>query len=159
MRTAQWKMDSMVGPIYLVASEKGLQEISWRKKSNPFAKTLSGSGSEVKILRKAVDQLNSYFAGERTKFDLPVDISGTPFQMQVWNQLKKIPYGKTHSYSDVALAIKNGKAVRAVGTANGRNPLSIIVPCHRVIAADGTLGGYAGGLDIKTKLLNLEKSV
>src|SRR5438445_11189765 len=90
-------------------------------------------------------------------FEVTLDIVGTPFQMQVWEQLRKIPYGVTYSYSDIASKIKNPKAVRAVGTANGRNPLSLIVPCHRVIAADGKLGGYAGGLSIKTQLLELEQ--
>lgn len=157
MTTAQYIFDSVIGPLHLVASEKGLQGIFWKRQSAPVVKSLKSSDLPIQFLATAIKQLNEYFDGKRQNFDLPFDIQGTEFQKQVWNQLKKIPYGKTCSYSDIARKIKNDKAVRAVGTANGRNPMSIMVPCHRVIAANGTLGGYAGGLDIKTKLLELEK--
>jgi methylated-DNA-[protein]-cysteine S-methyltransferase len=103
------------------------------------------------------DQLVEYFAGKRKEFELPVSFIGTDFEIKVWRQLLKIPYGKTMSYQDVAKKIKNPKAVRAVGGASGRNMLPIIIPCHRVINASGKLGGYAGGLEIKQYLLNLEK--
>lgn len=109
---------------------------------------------------KAVhQQLNAYFAGKLQQFDLPLKISGTPFQERVWKALGEIPYGQTWSYAQLAAHIGNPKAVRAVGTANGRNPISIIVPCHRVIGADGSLVGYGGGLDKKTFLLQLEKVI
>jgi methylated-DNA-[protein]-cysteine S-methyltransferase len=151
-------MNSKIGPLYLVASEKGLQGVFWKKQSAAMAKSLKGTSAEIKILMQAVKELQEYFNGVRTKFELPLDFSGTEFQEQVWNQLRKIPYGKTYSYKDIAGQIKNSKAFRAVGTANGRNPLSIVIPCHRVIASNGTLGGYAGGLNIKTRLLNLEQA-
>lgn len=159
MSSVQWLMESPIGPIYLVASEIGLQGVLWRphKKASRL-KSLATEGKTCEILRQTVRQLQEYFAGKRTNFNLPIDRSGTEFQMRVWNQLQAIPFGQTCSYSDIAKRVNNQKAVRAVGTANGRNPLSIIVPCHRVIAANGTLGGYAGGLEIKTKLLHLEKT-
>lgn len=158
MRHAQWKMETPIGPLYLVASEVGLQKLVFTKCKEPFVKDLNSNQSEVKFLKQAVLELREYFSGKRKKFSISLDVHGTPFQEKVWKQLSKIPYGKTVSYSDVAKGIKNDKAVRAVGTANGRNPISIIVPCHRVIAADGTLGGYGGGLSKKTKLLQLESS-
>ena len=157
MKKAQWKMDSIIGPLYLVASEKGLQGLFWKEQSIRQEKTLRGSGLEIKIILQTVDALQEYFLGKSKSFDLPLDVVGTPFQIRVWNELKKIPYGKTNSYKDIATRLANPGASRAVGTANGRNPLSIIIPCHRVIAANGTLGGYAGGLEIKTKLLDLEQ--
>jgi methylated-DNA-[protein]-cysteine S-methyltransferase len=157
MSQAQWVMNSKIGRLYLVASEKGLQGVYWRKQSVPMMKSLSDVRSEIRILSNTARELEEYFEGKRKKFDLPLDVNGTPFQTLVWKQLSKIPYGKTYSYSDIAERIKNAKAVRAVGTANGKNPLCIIVPCHRVIAADGSMGGYSGGLAIKAKLLELEK--
>ena len=157
MMKSQWIMHSKIGSMYLVASAEGLEGVFWKKQSAPVCKSLDSSQPEIKILAKTVRQLEEYFEGKRTDFDLPLTPSGTDFQKRVWAELSRIPYGKTLSYSDVARKIENEKAVRAVGTANGRNPLSIIVPCHRVIAADGTLGGYAGGLETKTTLLKLEQ--
>jgi methylated-DNA-[protein]-cysteine S-methyltransferase len=107
----------------------------------------------------AVEQLAAYFAGELSQFDLPLRLDGTPWQRQVWEGLLQIPYGHTVSYAELARRVGNPRACRAVGLANGRNPVAIIVPCHRVIAADGTLGGYGGGLDRKTWLLDHELSV
>ena len=101
-------------------------------------------------------QLTEYFAGTRQQFDLPIAVTGTDFQRQVWQQLKMIPYGKTSSYQDIARQINNPKAVRAVGSANGKNPLTIVVPCHRVIGSDGSLTGYAWGVSRKAQLLELE---
>lgn len=149
----QYIFQSEIGPLHFVASEKGLQGIFWKKQLAPLVK----SSSEHPVLKQAVKEVQEYLSGKRKKFEVSLDIQGTEFQMRVWKQLQQIPYGKTVSYSDIAKGIKNEKAVRAVGTANGRNPLSLIVPCHRVIAADGTLGGYAGGLSIKTKLLKIEQ--
>lgn len=108
------------------------------------------------ITAQAVNQLTEYFAGQRRTFDLPLAAKGTTFQQHVWQLLRDIPYGQTASYSDIAQRLGKPKAVRAVGAANGRNPISIIVPCHRVIGADGSLTGYAGGLARKSQLLNLE---
>lgn len=157
MNSTQWMMKSKLGPIYFVASDAGLQVVLFDKQNAPIAKSLRGDQPAIKILAKAVRQMEEYLGGYRKHFDLPLDIAGTTFQMKVWKELLKIPYGKTCSYTDLAKKIKNDKAVRAVGTANGRNPLCIIVPCHRVIAADGSLGGYSAGLDIKSKLLELEQ--
>lgn len=113
---------------------------------------------ETEILLSAKKQLEEYFAGIRKNFDLPLKPKGTPFQLLVWEQLKQIPYGETRSYGEIAKAIGNPKASRAVGGANNKNPIGIIVPCHRVIGANGKLVGYAGGLDVKEKLLMLEKA-
>lgn len=126
-----------------------------------MAESLAGAshGPQIKILAEAKKQLEEYFAGNRREFDLPLDMDGTPFQKAVWKELKRIPFGTTCSYGDIARKIKNRRAVRAVGGANGKNPLCIIVPCHRVIASDGSLGGYSGGLDLKRALLQHEQSV
>ncbi len=105
---------------------------------------------------KAVKQLAEYFEGKRKAFDLPLNPKGTGFQKKVWACLLKIPYGKTASYKDIAIAAQCPKGFRAVGMANNRNPIAVIIPCHRVVGADGSLTGYGGGLDIKTKLLELE---
>jgi O-6-methylguanine DNA methyltransferase len=111
---------------------------------------------EVTPLRQAMDQLRRYFAGERIQFSCPLDLRGTAFQVAVWQELYRIPYGCTRSYSQVASAIGLPKAVRAVGAANGANPVAVIVPCHRVIGSNGTLTGYGGGLPMKEWLLTLE---
>ena len=121
-----------------------------------MAQSLKGSGRAFQTLVKAERELKEYFSGKRKKFSVPLNAQGTAFQKSVWNQLSKIPYGETVSYRDIAIKIKNKKAVRAVGTANGKNPFCIIIPCHRVIAADGSLGGYSGGIQFKKKLLALE---
>lgn len=114
--------------------------------------------NETDLLKKAISELNEYLEGKRSSFDLPLDPKGTEFQKKVWNALKEIPYGETRSYGEIAKTIGNEKASRAVGMANNKNPIAIIVPCHRVIGANGKLVGYAGGLDIKEKLLQLEKN-
>lgn len=155
----QWLMKTELCPLYLVASDTGLRGIHWDKQRVPMLLSLSETCLPAKILGQTVIQLEEYFRGVRKNFDIPLETHGTAFQKQVWRELAKIPYGQTRSYKDIARAIRNPNAVRAVGTANGRNPFSIIVPCHRVIAADGTLGGYGGGLKIKTKLLALENRV
>ncbi|MDR3250742.1 MAG: methylated-DNA--[protein]-cysteine S-methyltransferase [Tannerella sp.] len=112
---------------------------------------------ETELIKEAVAQLKDYFSGSRKTFDLPVQQHGTAFQKRVWDALSNIPYGETRTYKQTAEAIGCPKGARAVGLANNRNPISILVPCHRVIGADGKLTGYAGGLDAKQKLLNLEK--
>ncbi len=148
MSLAQLKMKTPLGPLYLVASEKGLTCVFWDPRPVEMKRT--------QILEKAAQQLGEYFAGQRQTFDLPLDLEGTEFQKLVWKQLLKIPYGQTCSYKDIAVKLNDRNASRAVGTANGRNPISIIIPCHRVISSDGSLGGYSGGLDIKRQLLQLE---
>lgn len=152
----QWKFSSILGPLYLVAAGDKLTGILWRAPSVAPLGALAEDRPEAKVIKKAVGQIEEYLAGHRREFDLPLEPAGTEFQRRVWAELKKIPYGQTLSYREIAGKIENEKAVRAVGTANGRNPLSLVIPCHRVIAADGTLGGYAGGLDVKKRLLELE---
>ncbi len=152
----QYKMTSPLGPIYLVASPVGLQGVYFNKQQVSYVNALGKSTVQERILNKAVKQLGEYFAGRRKRFELVLDLAGTPFQQQVWRQLLKIPFGKTVAYNGIAKKIKRPKAVRAVGSANGKNPLCIIIPCHRVIAADGSIGGYSGGIGIKKRLLELE---
>ena len=108
------------------------------------------------IIQQTINQLSEYFAGKRNSFDIPLSLKGTEFQKNVWNALLQIPYGKTISYAQLAKKVNNPKACRAVGSANGKNPVAIIIPCHRVIAANGSLGGYAYGLETKKQLLELE---
>jgi len=114
--------------------------------------------NETALLKEAIKQLNEYFDGKRISFDLQLQPQGTEFQNKVWKALMEIPFGETRSYGEIAKIIGNEKASRAVGMANNKNPIPIIVPCHRVIGANGKLVGYAGGLDIKEMLLNLEKN-
>ena len=116
----------------------------------------AGLERDDELLAGARRQLTEYFAGERTTFDLPLRPHGAPFQLRVWEALLRIPYGETASYGEVARELGHPTAARAVGAANGRNPLAIVVPCHRVIGSDGTLTGYAGGLECKRALLDLE---
>ncbi|RYL93108.1 methylated-DNA--[protein]-cysteine S-methyltransferase [Sporolactobacillus sp. THM7-4] len=117
----------------------------------------AGLRESADACRQAADQIRRYFARERKTFDLPLFMKGTPFQKEVWAYLQTIPYGKTCSYKDVAIGIGRPKAVRAVGAANNRNPIPIVVPCHRVVGRDGSLVGYGGGLDKKKWLLGMEK--
>lgn len=113
-------------------------------------------GKKTELLKETIKQLEEYFEGKRDFFDLPLEPNGTEFQKKVWKALIEIPYGETRSYGEIAKVIGNEKAARAVGMANNKNPIPIIIPCHRVIGANGKLVGYAGGLDIKEKLLELE---
>lgn len=117
-----------------------------------------GDMIETPLIKRAYRQLSEYFLGERQVFDLPINPVGTEFQKKVWHELVKIPYGKTVSYKDIAIAVGNEKASRAVGMANNKNKILIIIPCHRVIGKNGSLTGYAGGLTVKKYLLNLERS-
>jgi methylated-DNA-[protein]-cysteine S-methyltransferase len=152
----QTKINSLIGDLYLVASEKGLKGVYWQKQPYQFHDYKNEKINY--ILSQTEKQLSEYFSGHRREFNIDLDMVGTPFQKKVWNQLLKIPYGTTFSYLEISKQIDNEKAFRAVGNANGKNPFSIIIPCHRVIASDGSLGGYAGGVDRKIKLLNLEKN-
>jgi methylated-DNA-[protein]-cysteine S-methyltransferase len=157
MDPIQYEMKSPVGTVYLVASAKGLQGIYWQKQPVKCVQTLDSKRAENKWIIKAVKQLKEYFAGKRKKFDIDLNFDGTVFQNRVWKALSEIPFGKTVAYKDIAQKIKNPKAVRAVGTANGKNPFCIIVPCHRVIAADGSIGGYGGVVSVKRQLLKIEQ--
>ena len=150
-------MSSPVGELQLVADEQALRAVLWEcEASNRVKLGEMREHLQHPILLQAQQQLSEYFAGKRQTFDLPLAFYGTAFQMKVWNALLSIPYGETRSYKDIAAQIGNIKAVRAVGAANGRNPISIIAPCHRVIGASGKLVGFAGGLDRKQILLTIE---
>ncbi|MGI6668145.1 MAG: methylated-DNA--[protein]-cysteine S-methyltransferase [Acetivibrionales bacterium] len=118
---------------------------------------VSGSLKETPLIREAAFQLSEYFAGKRKAFDIPLDMKGTPFQLAVWKALSGIPYGETSSYKEISESIGRARAYRAVGMACNRNPVAIIVPCHRVIGSDGSMTGFASGVGIKEKLLELEK--
>ncbi len=155
MKTTSWK--SPLGKIYLAASEKGLAALAFGENWEEVkAKLPALEKGESEILSRAVKELGEYFAGERKQFTVPVDLRGTEFQESAWTALLQIPYGKTFTYSEQARAMRKPKAARAVGAANGRNPVCIVVPCHRVVGADGSLTGYAGGLAQKKALLELE---
>ncbi len=145
---------SPVGKLRLVASDKGLVAIDVRNNAGQVV-TANDSSAQA-ILLKTKKQLEQYFAGKRTSFDIALDLVGTEFQVQAWRALCRIPFGKTISYGRQAANIKKPKAFRAVGSANGKNPIPIIVPCHRVVAGDGSLGGYSLGLKMKKQLLALE---
>jgi len=169
METLHYTMfSSPVGPLFLGASERGLVALEFDARlpgqqtvrPNPRdlrveSKTLRFEESES-ALQPYVEQLEEYFAGQRREFTLPLDLRGTDFQIACWHALIAIPYGETRTYGDIARAVGRPQGFRAVGMANNRNPIAIVVPCHRVIASDGTLCGYGGGLDLKRKLLELE---
>jgi methylated-DNA-[protein]-cysteine S-methyltransferase len=150
---------SPVGVLKLVASDKGLAAILWEN-DDPKRVRLSPLEEDGRhpVLREAERQLRAYFAGTLKHFSLPLDFAGTEFQKQVWRSLLTIPFGETRTYGQIAKQIGRPKSVRAVGAANGKNPISIIAPCHRVIGSDGKLTGFAGGLETKAVLLGLEKS-
>jgi methylated-DNA-[protein]-cysteine S-methyltransferase len=150
---------SPVGELKLVASDRGLAAILWEN-DNPKRVRLNlvGEAPDHPVLAEAERQLGEYFAGRRQAFDLPLDFVGTEFQAKVWTALLNIPFGETRSYGQIARDLGDPKAVRAVGAANGRNPISIVAPCHRVIGASGALTGFAGGLEAKALLLALEGS-
>lgn len=148
------EIPSPVGKLKLIANQKNLVAILWENESRPLFENALQNNHPV--LLKAEKELNEYFSNKRKKFTIPLEPLGTDFQQRVWQALQEIPYGSTFSYKQIAEKIGNPKAVRAVGGAIGRNPLSIVIPCHRVIGSNGTLTGFAGGLDKKTKLLQLE---
>lgn len=150
-------MHSPVGRLTLIASDKGLAAVLWEK-DNPgrVHATADTEDNSHPVLKEAERQLNEYFEGKRSCFQLQLDPIGTRFQKAVWNALSTIPYGETRSYGQIAHQLGNPSAVRAVGAANGRNPLSIILPCHRVVGSTGKLTGFAGGLEAKASLLSLE---
>src|SRR5580693_1887724 len=150
---------SPVGELKLVASDEGLVAILWEN-DNPKRVKLGAlvENSDRPILLETERQLKEYFQGKRKSFSLKLDLMGTKFQNDVWQALLAIPFGETRSYGQIARQLGNPRALRAVGAANGRNPISIVVPCHRVIGASGKLTGFAGGLKTKAQLLSLEES-
>lgn len=151
-------IDSPVGKLKLVAGERGLAAILWEN-DNPRRVPLGEviESEHHPVLLEAERQLREYFAGERQAFALPLDFRGTEFQRRVWSALLTIPFGETRSYAQIAAQLGCPAAVRAVGAANGRNPISIIAPCHRVVGSNGKLTGFAGGLEAKAQLLSLER--
>jgi O-6-methylguanine DNA methyltransferase len=167
-------VNSLVGPLFLAASSRGLVALEFdarapgqqsirpnprnlRREAPPQAKGHKFAFEESPdLLRPYLEQLDEYFSGQRREFTFPLDLRGTDFQLACWRSLLTIPYGETRTYADIARAVDKPNAFRAVGMANNRNPVAIVVPCHRVIASDGTLCGYGGGLDVKRKLLELE---
>lgn len=148
---------SPLGEMTLQANDEGILGI-WFTTQTTRPDDLGQEDANHPVLGLALTQLDEYFSGKRTQFDLPIAAKGTAFQMQVWQALTTIPYGETWSYQELANAIGNPKAVRAVGLANGKNPVSIVVPCHRVIGKNGKLTGYAGGIERKRWLLERESN-
>jgi len=153
------RFDSMAGSLIVGVSAKGLVVLEFDRGNFPRKSTGVTWRESTEATRKYVRELKEYFAGRRREFDFPLDLRGTPFQVRCWRALLEIPYGETRTYADIARAVGRPQAFRAVGMANNRNPVAIVVPCHRVIASDGTLCGYGGGLDLKRKLLELEGAV
>lgn len=149
-------IDSPVGRLLLAASDDGVHAIEFPRNRHPVKRDAHWHEGSHPLLQEAERQLGDYFAGTRNGFDLPLAPRGTAFQQQVWQALRAIPYGATWSYAQLAQHIDKATAVRAVGAANGRNPIPIVIPCHRVIGADGALTGFGGGLPTKRFLLQLE---
>ena len=156
-------LDSPVGPLTIVGSARGVRAVLWPVDDParagiggiPFRRSTDTSTDTV--LAETARQLEAYFAGTRIAFELPLDLHGTAFQLAAWQALAEIPYGETRTYAEQATRLGNPAAARAVGAANGRNPISIILPCHRVVGSDGALHGFAGGLEAKAALLDFER--
>ena len=161
-------IDSPIGPLFLAASSQGLVALEFDARlpgqqsirPNPRDLREEKKGFQFepssRVMQPYLSELEEYFAGKRREFTFPIDLRGTDFQLACWRALLAIPYGETRTYADIARAVGKPNAFRAVGMANNRNPIAIVVPCHRVIASDGSLCGYGGGLDLKRKLLELE---
>ena len=143
--------DTNLGIIGIKDNNKSITEIFFSKDK------IGDNIKETDLIKACFRQLKEYFEGKRKEFNVPIEAKGTEFQNKVWKALLDIPYGETRSYKDIAIAIGNEKACRAIGIANNKNPISIIIPCHRVVGSNGKLIGYGGGLDKKEKLLNIEK--
>lgn len=154
-------VDTPIGSIVVLASERGVRAVLWPGEDTDRVRVDAADApapaSAAHVLDLAVCQLGEYFAGTRTEFDLPLDPIGTPFQLAAWEALRTIPYGRTISYGEQARRLGDARKARSIGAANGRNPISIIVPCHRVVGADGSLTGFAGGLEVKAWLLDHER--
>lgn len=160
------EIESPIGPIRLATSERGLAYLGLPNAAGSgFAGWVKHRDAPVRAReafapnRDAAKQVLEYLEGKRREFELPLDLRGTPFQLRVWNELLRIAYGEVRSYAEVAEAIGQPRATRAVGLANGANPVALVVPCHRVVASGGKLGGYGGGLALKRRLLALERTV
>jgi len=153
-------LPSPTGPLTLLASDRGLRAVMWRGEDAESPTDLGASiaPGDSPVLDEAARQLEEYFAGTRQAFDVPLDPVGTPFQLAAWQILRTIPYGRTLSYGEQAARLGDPNKARAVGAANGRNPLAIVVPCHRVVGSTGKLTGFGGGLDTKAWLLDHEQS-
>lgn len=149
------------GELNVVASDDGVRYVMFENDAHP--KPLDGLSphrdESHAVVRRVLDQLSEYFAGVRREFDVSLDLRGTEFQVAAWTSLARIPFGRTWSYGEQAASIGRPTAVRAIGGANGRNPVGVILPCHRVIGADGSLTGFGGGIEVKKWLLNHEKTV
>ena len=154
-------VDSPVGPLTIVASDRGLRALLWMGEEDARVRVGPASDADdpAGVIAATAAQLEEYFAGTRTEFDLPLDPIGTEFQQSAWMALRTIPFGETVSYGEQARRLGDQRKARAVGAANGRNPISIIVPCHRVVGADGSLTGFGGGIENKAWLLDHERSV
>lgn len=155
-------LKSPIGDLFIIADSKNLHAVIFEQNWIKFHKDQEKLGVEFiekenALIKKTKNQLNQYFAGKRKNFDLPYKLQGTSFQKKAWQALSKIGYGKTKSYKDQAILVTSPKAVRAIGSANSKNPLCIILPCHRVIASSGKISGYAGGVEAKKFLLKLER--
>ena len=143
-----YKYNSKIGAVFITADENNVLEIKFSSDKTNF--------SSNPLIKKTIKQLNEYFEGKRIVFDLPLKLQGTEFQQRVWQELQKIRYGEIKTYAEIAEAVGNKKAARAVGNANNKNNIAIVIPCHRVIGCNGSLTGYSGGTEIKKKLLDLE---
>src|SRR5713101_3621789 len=150
-------LDTPIGPLLVAGDEAAIRRIEFPRNGKPGRPEPEWKESARGPVGEAVRQLREYFAGRRTEFDLPLEPEGTLFQQTVWRHLRDIPFGETISYGELAKRAGNPKASRAVGAANGANPIPIVIPCHRVIGSNGKLTGYGGGLPIKEKLLALER--
>lgn len=155
--TARRVVRTPVGALWVSATERGLREALWRRRRRDVGETVQGGPIAESHLDDFEEQLALYFGRDLRDFDIPLDLVGTPFQRSVWSVLAEVPYGQRATYAEQADRIGRPRASRAVGAANGKNPVAIIVPCHRVIGADGSLTGYAGGLAAKRHLLDLER--
>ena len=152
LRSMQYALlESPVGSLVVACTPRGVASIKFGNSLPP------DTVADEQANRKILDQLAEYFDGKRTRFDLQLDVEGTPFQRAVWDELCRIPYGETRSYGEIARAIGKPGASRAVGMANHENPVAVVIPCHRVVGCDGSLTGYAGGLDLKAQLLSIER--
>jgi methylated-DNA-[protein]-cysteine S-methyltransferase len=151
--THRTRVDTPIGVLTLIASKRGLQRVLWPEETLPSDSIEAADG----VLTLAAEQIRAYFDGRLTTFDVPLDLAGTPFQLRAWRALARIPYGATVSYSAQAARIGHSNAARAVGAANGRNPVPVVLPCHRVVGADGSLTGFGGGLNVKRALIDHEQ--
>jgi methylated-DNA-[protein]-cysteine S-methyltransferase len=149
-------LDTPVGTLLIAGDAAAVYRITFPQRGSAVKPEPEWQESQRGLIGEAARQLREYFAGKRAQFDLPLALAGTTFQRSVWRQLQQIPYGETISYGELARRVGNPKASRAVGSANGANPLPIVIPCHRVIAGNGTLGGFGGGLPTKQTLIALE---